>query len=154
MKKSFKIKSLKVAVKLKIKKLDKSAILPKYAHPGDAGFDLFSTENYLLKPGEQKLFGLGFSYELPPGYFISIRDKSGLAAKHGLHVLGGVADGNYRGELGVILINFGEESYQINKGDKIAQGIIEFAPAANIIEVNSLSQTSRATGGFGSTGKK
>ncbi|MFA6422312.1 MAG: dUTP diphosphatase [Candidatus Buchananbacteria bacterium] len=140
-------------MKIKIKKLDSDVILPSYAHPGDAGMDLFSCEDYLLKAGERHLFKLGLSIELPPGYASLIWEKSGMAINYGIKNMGGVIEHTYRGEYGVILINLSDEDYQIQKGDKIAQLLIQPIITAEIEEVSELSSSVRGDGAFGSTGK-
>lgn len=139
-------------IPLKIKKLRPEAILPSYAHPGDAGMDFYSCEDYILKPGERKLFPTGLSIELPEGYVSLIWDKSGLAAKSGLTCLGGVIEHTYRGEYGVILLNTSDVSCEIKKGQKIAQCLVQPICTAEIEEVKELSETKRGFGGFGSTG--
>jgi len=141
-------------MEIKIQKLSKRAILPKYAHQGDAGLDLFSQEDYILKPLERHEFGLGFALELPAGAVSLIWDKSGLAAKHGIHLLGGVIDSGYRGEYKVIMINFGSKPYKIEKGDKIGQLLIQPVMHVTIKKTKKLSNSSRGQDGFGSTGKK
>lgn len=138
---------------LMFKLLSEGAELPSYAHPDDAGFDIYSTETKTLEPGERYVFQTGLSAEIPEGYFVSFRDKSGLAAKYGLHTLAGVIDSSYRGEWGVIIVNTGGEPVTINKGDKITQGILQEVTQADIIETGQLSETSRGTDGFGSTGR-
>ncbi len=143
--------SINPIVKFQLLRAD--AKLPQYAHPDDAGFDIYSTEKKTLVPGERYVFQLGISSAIPEGYFVSFRDKSGLAAKYGLHTLAGVIDSGYRGEWGVVIVNTGTEPVTIEKGDKIAQGILQEAPRAKIIEVGKLSDTERGLGGFGSTGK-
>lgn len=140
-------------MKIKIKRLKSDAILPKYAHPDDAGMDLYSLEDYELQVGERHDFGLGFALEIPNDYASLIWDKSGLAIGRGLHCLGGVIDAGYRGEYTVILANFGQESYKIKKGDKIAQLLIQPVMRCELEEVDELSETARAQGAFGSTGK-
>jgi len=139
---------------IKIKKINSYAIIPKYAHEGDAGFDLCSVEEYILSPGEKEIVKTGLQMEIPEGYFGSIRDRSGMAAKHAIHTLAGVVDSHYRGEVGVVLINLGKEKYEVKKGDRIAQMIIQPVETAKIEEVNELSETKRGEGGFGSTGVK
>lgn len=141
-------------MEIKIQKLSRSTILPKYAHQGDAGLDLFSQENYILNPLERHEFGLGFALELPAGAVSLIWDKSGLAAKNGLHLLGGVIDSGYRGEYKVIMINLGSKPYKIEKGDKIGQLLIQPVMHVNIRQVKKLSNSGRGQGGFGSTGTK
>ncbi|MEI6058139.1 MAG: dUTP diphosphatase [archaeon] len=140
---------------IKIKKLKPNAIIPKYAHHGDAGMDLFSTEDYVLNSGERKLISTGLAFEIPYGAELQIRPRSGLALKHGISIVNspGTLDFGYRGELGVILINHGKDNFEIKKGDKIAQAILNKIEIAEIEEVEELSDTSRGEGGFGSTGK-
>jgi len=139
-------------VKIKIKKLKENAIVPRYAHPGDAAMDLFSTEDCVVSVGKRRLVSSGISMELPEGYFASIRGKSGLAAKKGICILGGVIEYTYRGDYGVIVLNTGDEDFEIKIGDKIAQVVI--APVANVEveEVEELSESVRGDGAFGSTG--
>ena len=139
------------SIKIKIKRLNEDAITPSYAHEGDAGLDIRTTENYILKPGERKLFSTGLSIELPEGYVALIWDKSGIANK-GIKTMGGVIEFTYRGEYKIILLNTSDQDYQINKGDKIAQLLIQPIMTADIIETIELSETQRGDGGFGSTG--
>ncbi len=137
---------------LKIKRI-KEAIIPRYAHQGDAGMDVFSLEDYDLQPRERRTFQLGFSMEFEKEYVALIWDKSGLASKHGIKTMGGVIDHNYRGEYAVVLLNTSDKNYIIKKGDKIAQILIQPVMNAEIQEVDELSETTRGEGGFGSTGK-
>lgn len=139
-------------VRVKIKKLKENAVIPFYAHAGDAAMDLYSCEDYIVPAGKRQLVSTGISMELPPGYFSSIRGKSGLAAKKGIDILGGVIEYTYRGEYGVIVLNTGEEDFVIKKGDKIAQVIIAPVASAEIEVSESLSDTVRGAGAFGSTG--
>jgi len=139
-------------VKVKIKKIKDNAIIPKYAHEGDAGVDLYSTEDYLLKPGESKLISTGISVTIPEGYVGLIWDRSGLAVKHSLHVLAGVVDSGYRGEVCVVLKNLGREDFNVTKDMRTAQMLIQPVVSATIEESDSLDETSRNEGGFGSTG--
>ena len=141
-------------MKLKIKKLKSSAIVPSYAHPGDAGMDLFSTEDYLLKPGERVLVSTGISTEFEEGYELQIRPRSGLALKKGISIVNspGTIDAGYRGELGVILINHGSEDFEIKVGNKVAQMIFNKFEIAEIEEVEELNESVRGEGAFGSTG--
>ena len=140
--------------KLKIKKLSETAVIPEYAHPGDAGMDLFSSEELILKPGEYKVVKTGITIELPPSTEAQVRPRSGLAAKHGITVLNspGTIDEGYRGEVGVILINHSNKDFHITTGMKIAQMIIATVVRAEIEEADHLTQTRRGDGGFGSTG--
>ena len=139
-------------IKIKVKKLKENAIIPKYAHDGDAAMDLFSTENYTISAGKRNLVSTGIAMELPQGYFSSIRGKSGLAYKKGICILGGVIEWTYRGEYGVIVLNTGDEDFEIKKGDKVAQVVISPVAKVEIEEVKELSETNRGVGGFGSTG--
>lgn len=139
---------------LKVKLLDEKAQLPEYAHEGDAGLDLFSRLETVIKPGESSLIPTGISIQLPPKTEAQIRSRSGLALKHQITVLNspGTIDTGYRGEIGVILINHGKLPFTVQVGMKIAQMVIKPVIRVEIEEVNSLSDTSRGTGGFGSTG--
>ena len=140
-------------MEIKIKKLHPSAVLPTYAHHGDAGFDLFAVEGVTIPVGARVLVGTGIAMEIPDGYAGLAWDKSGLSNNHGLKTLGGVMDAGYRGEIKVGVINLGENDYTIEAGHKIAQVIIQKVEHVEIIEVNELSDTARGHGGFGSTGK-
>jgi len=115
---------------------------------------LFSVENYIVNPGERTLVNTGIKLAIPEGYEGQIRSKSGLALKHGIKVLNspGTIDSHYRGEIGVILINLGKEKYEVRKGDKVAQLIINQVARAIFHESESLEETVRGKGGFGSTG--
>jgi dUTP pyrophosphatase len=139
---------------LKVKRLAPEAVLPSYAHPGDAGLDLFAVSAATLEPGERKLIGTGISIELPPDTEGNVRPRSGLALKHGVTVLNapGTIDRGYRGEVGVILINHGTQRFDVVPGMKIAQLVIAPCIEATIEESIALRDSSRGEGGFGSTG--
>lgn len=139
-------------MKLKIKSLHKEAKLPKYAHPGDVGLDVFSLEEKILQPNEHHIFFLGFALEFENGYAAIVKDK-GSISKAGLHTMGGVYDAGYRGEYNIHLVNLSAEPYHISKGDKIAQLVIYPVIIAELEETDSLSDSSRGEGRFGSTGK-
>jgi len=141
-------------LRIKIKKIKESAILPHYAHEGDAGVDLYSTEDYVLKPGQRILVSTGLSMAIPKGYEAQIRPKSGLALKHGITTCNnpGTIDSGYRGEIRVIVINHGAEEFKIEKGTKIAQMIFNKVEEAEFEEVEELDNTKRGEEGFGSTG--
>jgi dUTP pyrophosphatase len=143
-----------VGVELKVKKLNGNAVLPCYAHPGDAGLDLFASEAAVMAPGDSCLVRTGISIELPPGLEAQVRPRSGLALKHGVTVLNtpGTIDAGYRGEVGVILINHGRAEFRVEAGMKIAQMVIQAVVQATVREVGDLSDTRRGAGGFGSTG--
>jgi dUTP pyrophosphatase len=140
-------------VKLKVKKLHPDAILPSYAHSGDAGLDLYSIEDTIIKAGERALIPTGLSIELPQGYVSLIWDKSGLAAKNGIKTMGGVIEYTYRGEYKIVMLNTSKEDFKITKGQKIAQLLIQPIITAEVEEAQELSETSRGQGGFGSTGE-
>lgn len=140
-------------MRIKIKRLKSEAILPTYAHPGDVGMDLYSLEDYVLQPGERHTFDLGFATEFEVGFAAIVKDKSSLPKNGGIHTMGGVFDAGYRGEYNVQLVNLGQEPYEINKGNKIAQLIIYPVVIAELEEAETLSDSSRGDGRFGSTGK-
>jgi len=140
---------------LRVKKIYPDAILPSYAKEGDACMDLCSYEDYILKRGERKAIGTGLRFEIPSGYEMQVRPRSGAAIKYGITVLNtpGTVDSGYRGEVKVIMINLGEEPYSIHKGDRIAQAKISRVEDIVIQEsIEELSETPRGSGGFGSTG--
>ncbi len=141
-------------IKLKIKKISQEAITPNYAHPGDAGLDLFSNMDATILPSETILIKTGISIELPTGYEAQVRPRSGLALKNAITVLNtpGTIDSGYRGEVGVIIINHGKLPFEITKGTKIAQMVINRFVEASVEIVDELTDTSRSSGGFGSTG--
>ena len=141
-------------VKIKIKKLSPEAIIPHYVHEGDAGMDVYSIEDLTLNVGDIKLVKTGLCFEVPRGYEIQVRPKSGLALKNGITLTNspGTLDSGYRGELGVIMQNLGKLAHEIKKGEKIAQLVLAKYEGAQIIEVTDLSETTRGEGGFGSTG--
>lgn len=142
-------------MKLKIQKIA-DVPLPKYAHKGDAGMDLYSAEDLVLKPGERKLVSAGIKIAVPEGYEAQVRPKSGLTLNHGITILNtpGTIDSGYRGEVKCILVNHGQEDFKIEKGSKIAQMVINKIETAEIEEVSELDETKRGEGGFGSTGLK
>lgn len=139
---------------IKFQKLFEDTIIPKYAHPGDAGLDLYSREDLVLAPGARYAVSLGFALEIPHGFVSRILDRSGLALNNGIHCLAGVVDAGYRGEYKAIIINLGDEPYKIEKGDRIAQMLIQPVEICEIEEVESLSASERGKGGFGASGKK
>ena len=144
-----------MSLELKIKKIHSDAVIPSYVHEGDAGFDLVSVEDYVLRPGERRAIGTGLQVEIPEGHEMQIRPRSGLAFKQGVTVLNspGTIDVGYRGEIKVILVNHGDGNYEVKKGERIAQGVINELPKVTIVEVSELSETARGEGGFGSTGE-
>ena len=134
-------------------KLDNGAVMPTRAHDTDAGLDLYCRETKMLWAGKSVVFDTGVHVELPHGYFGKIESKSGLNTKHGIVSLGGVIDEGYTGSIVVKLYNCGSESYRFQKGDKIAQMIIQpyLAPALELVDF--LEETERGNDGFGSTGR-
>lgn len=140
--------------KLKVLKLNELAISPKYSHQDDAGLDLFSIEQQEILPGKSKLIRTGIAIELPQGTEAQIRPRSGLALKHSITVLNtpGTIDAGYRGEIGVILINHGTETFQVFSGMKIAQMVITHYISVEIETVDKITTSTRGKKGFGSTG--
>ena len=129
--------------------------VPAYAHPGDAGADLVSTEALRLEPGQRALVGTGVRIALPDGYVAFVVPRSGLATRHGITIVNspGTVDAGYRGELKVTLLNTdADEAYDIGVGDRIAQLIVMPVSRANFIPVQQLPDSIRGDGGFGSTG--
>lgn len=157
-----KVVEVKVEVSPAVKAWDgehfyNQSLLPTYAHPGDAGFDFRANIDgiLILKPGERKLIPTGIRVELPPGYEIQVRPRSGLALSHGITVLNtpGTVDDGFRGEIGVILINFGQEDFTVSAGDRIAQGVLKEFCTANLVPVAKISkETCRGEGKYGSSG--
>lgn len=141
-------------MKLLVEKINKKAIIPFQSHEGDAGMDLFSVEEVILKPMERKLIHTGIKIQLPKNTEAQIRPRSGLALKNGITVLNtpGTIDEGYRGEIGIILINLGTEEFKVEEGMKIAQMVIKPTLSLEVEEVIELTETSRGEGGFGSTG--
>ena len=141
---------------LKFKRLKNGAdlALPSYQTPGSAGMDVRAADSLVLQVGETKLVPTGFALELPPGFEVQLRPRSGLALKHGLTMLNSPAtiDSDYRGEVGVILTNLGREPFEIKRGDRIAQMVVARVERAEIAEVSELSESERGAGGFGHTG--
>lgn len=141
-------------MKLLVEKIDKNAIIPFKAHEGDAGMDLFSVEETIIKPMERKLIRTGIKIQLPKNTEAQIRPRSGLALKNGITVLNtpGTIDEGYRGEIGIILINLSNEEFKVEVGMKIAQMVIKSTLNLEVEEVVELTKTTRGEGGFGSTG--
>lgn len=138
---------------LKVKKLREDVKLPVKAREGDAGFDVFSTREVLIEPGEIFKFPLGFALEFDPGNVVLIQEKSGMAV-NGISTIGNVIDSGYRGECHAILLNSSKLSVWIKVGQKIAQMLLMPCYTGDkIVEVKELSETARGEGGFGSTGK-
>ena len=139
-------------MKLKVKKMSPDAKLPSYGHKGDAGLDLFSSTDSVLEVGAVYAVSTGIKVEIPGGYVGLIWDKSGISLK-GVHRLAGVVDAGYRGEVKVVMINWGQSPFIIEKGMKIAQLLIQPIVEVEVEEVEDLEDSTRGEGGFGSTGK-
>ena len=140
---------------IQVSRLHPEAIIPKYSHPGDAGADISSIEDVEIAPGQRYAVSTGLALALPMGYVALLHPRSGLALKHGIGMVNapGTIDAGYRGEIKVLLINHDPEvAFTIAKGDRIAQLVIQKVEAANFVEVQSLDETQRGSGGFGSTG--
>jgi dUTP pyrophosphatase len=139
---------------LAFKRIHPDAVLPAYAHEGDAGMDVRSVADVVVAPGGRALVPTGLVMLLPPGYEAQVRPRSGLALKHGVTVLNtpGTIDSGYRGEVGVILANFGDSEFHVGKGDKIAQIVVAPVTRAEVVESDTVDSTDRGAGGFGSTG--
>lgn len=139
---------------LAFKRIHPDAVLPAYAHKSDAGMDVRSVADIVIAPGKRALVPTGLVMLLPPGYEAQVRPRSGLALKHGVTVLNtpGTIDSGYRGEVGVILANFGDSDFAVRKGDKIAQIVIAPVTQPDIVESDTVDSTDRGVGGFGSTG--
>jgi dUTP pyrophosphatase len=143
------------SVQVKFKKLTETATVPEYKTAEAAGMDLSSDQEQVIKPGSFSLVKTGISIELPVGFEAQVRPRSGLAYKYGVTVLNtpGTIDSDYRGDVGVILINHGSQDFEIKKGDRIAQLVIARVSRVEMVEVEKLDESNRGTGGFGSTGK-
>jgi dUTP pyrophosphatase len=169
-------------VNVKIKRLHPDAVIPRYAHEFDAGFDLVAVEDVLIEPGETKLVRTGLAMSLPPNYELQIRPRSGISLRTKLRVANapGTVDAGFRGEIGVIVDNIAQKGKRVSyvgnldykisylpngekrpfntmiirKGDRIAQGVIKPVEYAHFVEVDELDETERGTGGFGSSGVK
>lgn len=164
-------------INVKIRKLQADAVIPAYATDGASGFDLVACEDIIIAPGGTAKVPLGLAFQIPEGYEMQIRPRSGVTLKTKLRVQLGTVDADYRGEVGVVVDNtmpsaeyygdfftidnlpqhvgiYKEGTYIIRKGDRIAQGIIQTVPSAKFTIVDKLSDTGRGEGGFGSTGVK
>ena len=128
--------------------------LPAYATGGAAGMDVVAAEDLTLAPGARHAVATGFAMAIPEDYEVQVRPRSGLALKHGITCLNtpGTIDSDYRGEVKVILANLGSEPFEIKRGDRIAQLVPAAVQRADLLEVSSLDDTARGSGGFGSTG--
>lgn len=146
-------------LRVKINRL-KDVELPKYAKPGDSGFDLVAAEDMIIWPGETKVVLTGLAFEIPPGYELQVRPRSGMTRNTKLRVVLGTVDSGYRGEVGVLVDNTevpkaaNMQAHVIERGTRIAQGVIASVETAHFVEVDELSGSERGVDGFGSTGVK
>lgn len=141
-------------LEIRVLKLREDAILPEKAHEDDAGYDLFAQEGVVIPPGESRLVPTGIALGLPPMTEAQIRPRSGLALKNQITLLNtpGTIDAGYRGEIGVIMINHGKQDFEVKKAMKIAQMVIGRVWPTELTPAESLENTERGSGGFGSTG--
>jgi dUTP pyrophosphatase len=140
---------------VQIQRIDKDLPLPEYARAGDAGMDVYSTIDCTLAPGAREIIPIGIAIALPEGFVCFAHPRSGLAAKHGISIVNapGTIDSGYRGEIKIILINTdAKETFEIKRGDRIAQLVFQKFESARFFEVEVLPESQRGGGGFGSTG--
>lgn len=141
---------------LRVRRLEEAAVLPRRAHPDDAGYDLFALEAVSLAPGQRATVRTGIAVELPPGHAGWVLPRSGLAARHGIALVNapGLIDAGYRGEVRVLLLNTDPAAeFCAQAGERIAQLVVAAVAAPEVVEVAELGATERASGGFGSTGR-
>lgn len=143
-----------MSCEIRVHRLSADVPLPAYAHPGDAGLDLAAAETVVLGQGERRAVATGLRVAIPDGYVGLVHPRSGLALRDGLTVANapGTIDAGYRGELKVILVNLGDREVAVERGDRIAQLVVQEVVHARIVEVDDLDATPRGEGGFGSTG--
>lgn len=139
---------------LAVKFLDPRAQLPRRAHPGDAGADLFAVEEMTIPAGERRSVGTGLALAIPAGYAGFVQPRSGLAARHGIMLVNspGLIDSGYRGEVRVLLYNSGHEPFAVHVGERIAQLVIQRVEEPQFVIAGELPETVRGDGGFGSSG--
>ena len=144
-----------------VKKIHENAVIPKFAHATDTGFDLFTVENTIIQANKKSIVRTGLIFDLPYGWGIQVRNKSGITVKGVPNLLGynaditvyiGTIDSAYRGELGIMVKNETEETIVIPSGTKLAQGVLEKVYQCTFTEIEEVSETDRGNGGFGSTG--
>ena len=144
---------MKKEVVIRFKRLAQDVVLPRFAYPDDACFDIFSPEDVVILPGGSAVIDLKIASEFPPGYEVVLRPRSGMGIKYGIIIHPGTIDSGYRGSWFVRLFNLGDDPYQIKKGDRIAQGALREVPRVIIVEAQVLSSSLRGIGGLGSTGR-
>ncbi len=142
-------------MELQVRLLHPDARLPRRAHPGDAGSDLFAVEEVVIPAGERREVGIGIALAIPPGYGGFVQPRSGLAFKHGIMLTNspGLIDAGSRGELRVSLYNSGAEAFTVSVGERVAQLVIQRVEEPEFVPVDELEDTSRGHGGFGSSGR-
>jgi dUTP pyrophosphatase len=140
---------------LPVRRLDPGLPLPAYAHPGDAGADLFAAADVVLPPGGRATVGTGVAIAVPEGHAAFVHPRSGLASGHGITVVNapGTVDAGYRGEVRVVLLNTDREPFTVRRGDRIAQLVVQPVARVRFLEVAELPPSPRGEGGFGSTGR-
>jgi dUTP pyrophosphatase len=141
-----------MSIPIQFKKLSSFAKLPTKAHPSDAGFDVVASESITVPPHSRVKVPLGFAVAIPSGYCLIAKERSGLALKNSIDIHGGVIDESYRGEVCAIVANSSDVEFKIDIGTKITQMLLIPVPVAHFVEVDSLTETERGTGGFGSSG--
>jgi dUTP pyrophosphatase len=139
-------------MEVKIKRLDKELPLPQYAYDGDAGFDVYAAEDVKLNSLARAAVATGIALEIPEGFVGLVWDRSGLSIKHGIKTLAGVIDSGYRGEVKIGLVNVSPDSYEIKRGDRIAQILIQRCEQATLYAADELTDTQRGDKKFGSSG--
>lgn len=141
-------------LRLAVRRIDATVPMPRYARDGDAGLDLHAAEGGTLGPGERRTIRTGLALAIPQGFAGFVLPRSGLALRHGVTVLNapGLIDAGYRGELQVLLVNHGNASIPIERGERIAQLVIQRIEHVDLVEVEELPESERGAGGFGSTG--
>jgi dUTP pyrophosphatase len=144
------------APELPVRRLQRDLPLPAYAHPGDAGADLYAAEEVTLPPGGRAVVGTGVAIAVPDGFAAFVHPRSGLAARHGITLVNtpGTIDAGYRGEVKVVLLNTDPtQPFKVSRGDRIAQLVVQPVARARFLDVGELPPTPRGDGGFGSTGR-
>lgn len=143
-------------IEIQLKLLDEDLPEPRYQHKGDAGFDLLSRIDMTIEPGERAMLPTGIAVAIPNGYAGFVLPRSGLASRHGIALVNspGLIDSGYRGEISIVMINTDKsEPFQVRRGDRIAQMVVQRVEEARLVRVAELDQTQRGAGGFGSTGR-
>lgn len=135
-----------------VKRLTKDAIIPTRGSDASVGYDLYSTDEIIIPPTHRALVGTSVAILMPNGVYGRVAPRSGLAVKNGIHVGAGVVDPDYTGEIMVVLFNHGDKDFEVKKGDRIAQLILEKCETPRVEEIGFLEETDRGSGGFGSTG--